>query len=157
MSEQFIIFLSLILSIIIPPLNGMCPSQCICNKKSVHCSEGTLKNIPHFLNPDIDTLDLANNKILKIESGLTFYTELTLVNISRNTLKSLGRNQFMNQDKVMDLDISSNMVSKIGEGAFNGLENLQTLNLKENEIKKLESGVFTGEKNYSIVSHFLLL
>jgi len=144
MEAKSILLLLLVLFTVISLTQCMCPSQCSCNAKSVHCSEGTLKNIPHFLNPDIDTLDLANNNIVKLESGLTFYTELTLVNISRNLLKSLGRNQFMNQNKVIDLDISSNLVSKIRVGAFNGLESLQTLNMKDNKIKKLGNAVFKG-------------
>ena len=136
--------LLLILHIVLLPIHGMCPSQCSCYDKNVHCREGTLKNIPHFLNPDIDTLDLSDNQIVKLESGLSFYTELTLVNLSRNSIQSLGRNQFMNQNKVIDLDISSNLVSKIRAGAFNGLESLNTLNMKDNKIEKLGSAVFTG-------------
>ena len=146
MDERSVLSFLLILSTIFLPIQCMCPSQCNCNDKAVHCSEGTLKNIPHFLNPDIETLDLANNNIIKLESGLTFYTELTLLNISRNSIKSLGRNQFMNQNKVIDLDISSNLVSKIRVGAFDGLESLRTLNVKDNKIEKLGPGVFTGTK-----------
>ena len=144
MKRQCVPSLLLILPIVLLPIHGMCPSQCNCNDKSVRCKEGTLKNVPHFLNPDIDTLDLSDNQIVKLESGLSFYTELTLVNISRNSIQSLGRNQFMNQNKVIDLDISSNWVSKIRAGAFNGLESLHTLNMKDNKIEKLGSAVFTG-------------
>ena len=147
MNHRSILLFFLLLLTSLLPIQCMCPSQCSCNDKSVHCSEGTLKNIPHFLNPDINTLNLANNNISKLESGLTFYTELTLVNISRNSMKSLGRNQFMNQNKVPDLDISINFVSKIRKGAFNGLESLQPLNIKNNKIKKLGSAVFTGILN----------
>ena len=144
MKKQCLPSLLLILPIVLLPIHGMCPSQCNCSDKSVLCSEGTLKNVPHFLNPDIDTLDLSDNTIVKLENGLTFYTELTLVNLSRNSIKSLGRNQFMNQNKVIDLDISSNLVSKIRAGAFNGLESLHTLNIKDNKIEKLGAAVFTG-------------
>ena len=85
-----------------------------------------------------------DHTILKLEHGLTYYTELTLVNLSRNSIHSLGRNQFINQNKVTDLDISSNLLSKIRVGAFNGLESLHTLNMKDNKIEKLGSAVFTG-------------
>ena len=147
MAHQSILQFILILLRALHPIKCICPSQCHCNEKSVYCSEGTLKNIPHFLNPDIVTLDLANNNISKLESGFTFYRELSIVNISRNSIHSLGRNQFMNQNKVTDLDISSNSVSKIRKGAFNGLESLRTLNIKNNKIKKLGSAVFTGILN----------
>ena len=136
MDVQSILLLLLILFTILSPTQCMCPSQCSCNDMSVLCSEGTLKNIPHFLNPNINTLNLANNDIVKLESGFTFYGELSIVNISRNSIHSLGRNQFMNQNKVTDLDISSNLVSKIRKGAFNALESLKTLNIKNNKIKK---------------------
>ena len=129
MDHQSILLCFLILLRALFPIKGMCPSQCHCNDKSVHCSEGTLKNIPHFLNPNINTLNLANNDIVKLESGFTFYGELSIVNISRNSFHSLGRNQIMNQNKVTDLDISSNLESKIRKGAFNGLESLKTLNI----------------------------
>jgi len=147
MKKQCMPSILLILPIVLLPIHGMCPSQCSCNDKSVRCSEGTLKNVPHFLNPDIDTLDLSDNTIVKLENGLSFYTELTLVNLSKNSIKSLGRNQFMNQNKVIDLDISSNLVSKIRAGAFNGLESLNKLNMKDNKIEKLGSAVFTGLVN----------
>ena len=41
---------------------------------------GSLSHVPHFLNPDVELLDVSGNQIVKLESGLTFYTQL--VNVS---------------------------------------------------------------------------
>ena len=69
----------------------------------------------------------------------------------RNNIRSLGRDQFMSQTNLHELDLSSNLVSKIRVGAFNGLESLFHLNLKDNRIERLGSAVFTGGLNIRIM------
>merc|ERR1719391_5635 len=75
---------------------GMCPARCSCSPvtASVSCTSAGLAHVPHFLAPDTTMLDLSDNSIVKLESGLSFYTELMRVNLSSNNLHSLGRNQF---------------------------------------------------------------
>ena len=107
-------------------------------------SVGSLSHIPHFLNPDTQHLIISGNQIIKLESGLTYYSELLTLNMSFNQISSLGMDQFMSQTNLLSLDLSSNLVSKLRVGAFNGLESLTRLNMRENRIERLSSAVFTG-------------
>ena len=50
-----------------------------------------MSHVPHFLNPDTEFLDVSGNQIVKLESGLTYYPDLVSVNMSANSLRSLGR------------------------------------------------------------------
>ena len=104
-------------------------------------------------------MDISGNQIIKLESGLTFYTELLTVNMSANRISSLGRDQFMSQTSLNSLDLSSNLVSKIRVGAFNGLESLTRLDMRDNRIEKLSSAVFTGGEKYlnSNLNYLILL
>ena len=52
---------------------------------------GSLSHVPHFLNPDTEIMDVSGNQIVKLESGLTYYPDLLSVNMSANSLRSLGR------------------------------------------------------------------
>ena len=44
-------------------------------------TQSSLSNKGHVSLPNINTLNLANNDIVKLESGFTFYGELSIVNI----------------------------------------------------------------------------
>ena len=46
-------------------------------------SGGSLSHVPHFLNPDIELLDISDNQIVKLESSLNYYTSLASINFSR--------------------------------------------------------------------------
>ena len=46
-------------------------------------SGGSLSHVPHFLNPDIELLDISDNQIVKLESSLNYYTHLASINFSR--------------------------------------------------------------------------
>jgi len=125
--------------------SGICPKQCMCDSDTVKCGEtGSLNNVPHFLNPSIVHLDLSGNMIVKLEGNIKWYRELKFLNLSENEIRYLGRDQFMEQQKLTTLDISHNMLSKLRSGAFYGLEGLLAMNLQYNEIKKLDPEVFTG-------------
>ena len=105
---------------------------------------GSLSHVPHFLNPDIELLDISDNQIVKLESSLNYYTQLASINFSRNSLRSLGRDQFRSQTGLRDLELSDNLLSKIRVGAFNGLESVVSLNMRNNRIERLNTEVFTG-------------
>jgi len=125
---------------------GMCPARCSCSPltASVSCTSASLAHVPHFLAPDTTMLDLSDNSIVKLESGLSFYTELMRVNLSSNNLHSLGRNQFLSLSQLTILDLSNNRLSKIRQGAFAGLHSLDRLDLRHNSLERLGGEVFTG-------------
>ena len=58
--------------------DGVCPRQCSCNATgpATSCAAANLSVIPLFLNPAIVGLDLACNRLHKLEDGLAFYPRL---------------------------------------------------------------------------------
>ena len=117
-----------LISLCLPELShAHCPTQCSCPATTVRCTGGSLSHVPHFLNPDIEMLDLSDNRISKLEGGFTFYLGLKKLNLSGNSLASLGRGQFSSQTSLAQLDLSHNSLAKLRSGAFAGLAQLSQL------------------------------
>ena len=74
-----LLFLSCVLSFMVPVNGGLCPPGCQCDNKglSTVCPTGDLKHIPHFLNPAIKELKVNGNKITKLEGSLTYYQKVS--------------------------------------------------------------------------------
>lgn len=103
-----------------------CPSRCECNgqERSVACNRRRLASLPE---------------------GIP--TEIRLLDLSKNRLKVLGPEEFLNYPALEDLQLNENIISSIEPGAFSNLFNLRTLGLRDNHLKLIQLGVFTGLTN----------
>ncbi|GAA6218961.1 leucine-rich repeat and immunoglobulin-like domain-containing nogo receptor-interacting protein 1-B [Lates japonicus] len=103
-----------------------CPSRCDCNaqERSVVCHRRRLAALPE---------------------GIP--TETRLLDLSKNRLKTLGPEEFINYPQLEELQMNENTISTIEPGAFSNLMNLRTLGLRSNELKLIQLGVFTGLTN----------
>ncbi|XP_056464245.1 leucine-rich repeat and immunoglobulin-like domain-containing nogo receptor-interacting protein 1-B [Gadus chalcogrammus] len=103
-----------------------CPSRCDCNaqERSVVCHRRRLAGLPE---------------------GIPIETRL--LDISKNRLKSVGPEEFMNYPLLEELQLNENIISSIEPGAFSNLANLRTLGLRNNHLKLIQLGVFTGLNN----------
>lgn len=103
-----------------------CPSRCDCSaqERSVVCHRRKLATFPE---------------------GIP--TEIRLLDLSKNRLKTLGPDEFINYPQLEDLQLNENTISDIEPGAFSNLMNLRTLGLRNNELKLIQLGVFTGLTN----------
>lgn len=103
-----------------------CPSKCDCNgqERSVVCHRRRLAALPE---------------------GIP--TETRLLDLSKNRLKTLGPEEFINYPLLEELQLNENTISSIEPGAFSNLMNLRTLGLRNNELKLIQLGVFTGLTN----------
>ncbi|MED6284581.1 Leucine-rich repeat and immunoglobulin-like domain-containing nogo receptor-interacting protein 1-B, partial [Characodon lateralis] len=103
-----------------------CPSKCDCNgqERSVVCHRRRLAALPE---------------------GIP--TETRLLDLSKNRLKTLGPEEFINYPQLEELQLNENTISSIEPGAFSNLMNLRTLGLRNNELKLIQLGVFTGLTN----------
>ncbi|KAM8876718.1 leucine-rich repeat and immunoglobulin-like domain-containing nogo receptor-interacting protein 1-B [Synchiropus picturatus] len=103
-----------------------CPSRCDCNgqERSVVCHRRRLATLPE---------------------GIP--TETKLLDLSKNRLKILGPEEFINYPLLEELQLNENIISSIEPGAFGNLMNLRTLGLRNNELKLIQLGVFTGLTN----------
>lgn len=103
-----------------------CPSRCECNgqERSVACNRRRLATLPE---------------------GIP--TEIRLLDLSKNRLKVLGPEEFLNYPALEELQLNENIISSIEPGAFSNLFNLRTLGLRDNHLKLIQLGVFTGLTN----------
>ncbi|XP_037104321.1 leucine-rich repeat and immunoglobulin-like domain-containing nogo receptor-interacting protein 1-B [Syngnathus acus] len=103
-----------------------CPSRCDCNaqERSVVCHRRRLATFPE---------------------GIP--TETKLLDLSKNRLKLLGPEEFINYPQLEELQLNENIISSIDPGAFSNLMNLRNLGLRNNQLKLIQLGVFTGLSN----------
>eukprot|EP00095_Tigriopus_kingsejongensis_P003362 snap_masked-scaffold557_size137338-processed-gene-0.1 protein:Tk03362 transcript:snap_masked-scaffold557_size137338-processed-gene-0.1-mRNA-1 annotation:"leucine-rich repeat neuronal protein 2" len=125
---------------------GICPSQCQCNDEllTAICSQGQLKVVPIFLNPQIKSLDASENQIHKLENGLHFYEDLERLDLSRNSFKHIGQGQFVNQAKLQRLNLSNNFLTSLHANSFQGPSALHILDLSHNILTSLPNKTFAG-------------
>lgn len=74
-------------------------------------------------------------------------TETRLLDLSKNRLKALGPEEFINYPQLEELQLNENTISSIEPGAFSNLMNLRILGLRNNQLKLIPLGVFTGMTN----------
>ncbi|XP_029931844.1 leucine-rich repeat and immunoglobulin-like domain-containing nogo receptor-interacting protein 1-B [Myripristis murdjan] len=103
-----------------------CPSRCDCNaqERSVVCHRRRLAALPEGIPIETRILDL-----------------------SKNRLRSLGPEEFINYPQLEELQLNENTISSIEPGVFSNLVNLRTLGLRSNQLKLIQLGVFTGLSN----------
>ena len=94
--------------------------------------------------PNLETLDIADNKISDINFLKTKYewTKLTSLNLSNNTINQINNNTFSRLSNLKNLDLSKNTIWTIDNTSFAWLSNLETLYLNWNNITTLPSNLF---------------
>nr|XP_023021447.1 toll-like receptor 3 [Leptinotarsa decemlineata] len=89
----------------------------------------------------IVNIDLSWNKITKIDFCIA---EFESISISRNRLKSLGKNNCSNSSsRVIYCDLSYNLISDLFPYTFEYVNKLKILNLEHNNISSLPIGIFS--------------
>lgn len=121
-----------------------CPTKCTCDDEKLHvtCGEGNLDVLPIALNPSIERLVIQFNKIKTIDSSVSFYTELTVLDLSANHLLNIPPKTFIYQKKLLELHLNNNKISSVTNQTFFGMSELQVLNLRKNLIDELNSNLF---------------
>lgn len=124
----------------------LCPMRCTCleEKLSVNCKESSLDVVPITLNPGIRELFLSSNLIKSISSSFSFYTHLSILDLSSNQISSLHKKNFQHQRNLQLLILSGNRLTHLTNESFIGLDSLRSLNLAENLLTILTSRTFTG-------------
>ncbi|KAK6619560.1 hypothetical protein RUM43_012317 [Polyplax serrata] len=128
------IFLFLIAS-----ARAICPSKCVCNDKLLKavCENSNLEVVPIQLNPEIETLNLNNNRIGNVHMTFIFYTHLVDLDLSANKIKSLGSKNFEFQMNLVKLNVSHNAITDLHRDSFKGLIKLAVLDLSGNQIEEI--------------------
>ncbi|CAG9563755.1 unnamed protein product [Danaus chrysippus] len=136
-----------------------------------NCIIGTI-NSNTFLGVHIDSLDLSGGKITTIgeEAFSNMGSDLTCLNLSRNSIEIMSKSCFKNLTSLSKLDLSNNdlveididsrdlkmleelylnknKIKKVHNVVFRDLESLLTLDLSENALQELQENYFEGLKN----------
>ncbi|KAM6473004.1 uncharacterized protein PHA67_005986 [Liasis olivaceus] len=74
-------------------------------------------------------------------------TKLVFLDLSQNSIPSLGKNDFKNFNCLQALNISQNKIWKIEDGVFIHTSHLEFLNLTANQLQRLSSSMFDGLMN----------
>lgn len=98
-----------------------CPCRCSAAPLEANCSDGQFAAVPDGLPEDTKRL-----------------------NLTRNQIRTLARQQFHTVPQLLDLDLSDNAMASIEAEAFLGLRDLLTLSLARNSLKILPAGAFAG-------------
>lgn len=117
--------------------NSFCPSKCQCNvdhNLRVSCINAGLEVVPIQLNPDIKYINLTLNQILNVHFTLQFYTQLEVLDLSKNKIDDLGSRNFEAQNQLKTVNLSRNSITHLKKDAFRGLKSLLLLDLSYNQI-----------------------
>lgn len=117
-----------------------CPPSCQCNKTTVICDNGDMKNTEVFLAisdlfyPDLETLAIRGNKFGELEPRNLFgpnitHHRLSRVVLSNNDISMIHAEAFSAIPKVEELDLSMNNVSSVHGDLFKNMDRLKSLEL----------------------------
>lgn len=132
--------------------NDLCPANCHCEDEYLRasCAHASLDIVPIQLNPEIRHLDLSNNRITTLHLAFGFYDSLESLDLSYNTIHTLGIDNFALQQRLLKLNLSNNAIRNITKNALKGLTDLSYLDLSNNNISEINHQSFrhTNEIKY---------
>ena len=112
-----------------------------CNEKNRYFPE--LKEIP----TSTREIYLKNNKIQHLPAEKGYRSEVWIIDVSGNKIKSIEDNQLGRMfPKLSTLDLSRNMIKRLPSNCFINLNKLNNLNLARNWIGYIEESVFDNLK-----------
>ncbi|GIX91296.1 slit 1 protein [Caerostris extrusa] len=132
---------------------GICPSRCVCNDEilRVICDSANLDVVPITLNPELRELRLSSNHIKALRSSLMVYRNLEFLDLSRNQLSILDKENFVALKQLRVLMVNSNMVSSIQNDTFKSLSKLRILHMNENYLQSLPPKGFHYLENLELL------
>nr|XP_010303864.1 PREDICTED: leucine-rich repeat and transmembrane domain-containing protein 1 [Balearica regulorum gibbericeps] len=151
MKGNWLLVLSIIL--LIYAAHG-CPDKCLCYtaSKTADCKNRGFTEIPARLPPEIQILQLQNNRIWRINQNVFTGTPLLkILDLSNNSLSSLAPGTFSFLPHLKELDLSSNSIIRLPETFGNSTGNITLLSLKHNKLQKMERVLLESLPNLKVV------
>ncbi|GBP79688.1 Leucine-rich repeat neuronal protein 2 [Eumeta japonica] len=121
---------------------SLCPARCSCDDRAASCAAAALGIVPIQLNPEATHINLTHNAIDDLLYAFTFYTQLTVLDISYNKIRDLGSKNFELNMEMTHLNASHNLLGRLERDTFIGLKRLLDMNLSDNEISSVHSQTF---------------
>uniref|UniRef100_A0A669E1W4 Slit homolog 3 (Drosophila) n=1 Tax=Oreochromis niloticus TaxID=8128 RepID=A0A669E1W4_ORENI len=134
------------------PASG-CPDVCTCSDGVVRCSNRGLHSLPKGIPKDTTELYLEGNMLTSVPKELANLKQLSLVDLSNNSISALAPYTFNNMTQLATLILSYNQIRCIPVHAFDGLKSLRLLTLHGNDLSTIPEGAFN---HLSSLSHLAL-
>ncbi|KAK7922531.1 hypothetical protein WMY93_009433 [Mugilogobius chulae] len=104
-----------------------CPDACTCSDGVVRCSNRGLHSLPKGIPKDTTELYLEGNMLTSVPKELSSLKQLSLVDLSNNSISMLAPYTFSNMSQLATLILSYNQIRCIPVHAFDGLKSLRLL------------------------------
>ncbi|XP_036403919.1 slit homolog 3 protein [Megalops cyprinoides] len=130
-----------------------CPESCTCSDTVVRCSNRGLRSLPKGIPKDTTELYLEGNLLTSVPKELSSLKQLSLVDLSNNSISSLAPMTFSNMTQLSTLILSYNQIRCIPVHAFDGLKSLRLLTLHGNDLSTIPEGAFS---HLTSLSHLAL-
>ncbi|KAM6924252.1 slit homolog 3 protein [Xenentodon cancila] len=134
------------------PASG-CPDTCTCSDGVVRCSNRGLHSLPKGIPKDTTELYLEGNMLTSVPKELAALKQLSLVDLSNNSISTLASYTFSNMTQLATLILSYNQIRCIPPHAFDGLRSLRLLTLHGNDLSTIPEGAFN---HLTSLSHLAL-
>ncbi|XP_011609228.2 slit homolog 3 protein isoform X1 [Takifugu rubripes] len=134
------------------PASG-CPDACTCSDSVVRCSNRGLHSLPKGIPKDTTELYLEGNMLTSVPKELSGLKQLSLVDLSNNSISTLAPFTFSNMTQLATLILSYNQIRCIPVHAFDGLKALRLLTLHGNDLSTIPEGAFN---HLTSLSHLAL-
>lgn len=121
--------------------------SCVVKNRSADCSHLSLNEIPQTLPPNISTLDMSHNRLVRIaHEWLILYPELMHLDVSFNSISKLDEKMCETVPLLQMLNLEKNQLLKPKTEDLSRCTNLQWLSMASNKLK-LNGEPFAGLKN----------
>ncbi|KAJ8282146.1 hypothetical protein COCON_G00046650 [Conger conger] len=130
-----------------------CPESCTCSDTVVRCSNRALRTLPKGIPKDTTELYLEGNQLSSVPKELSGLKQLSLVDLSNNSISFLAPLTFNNMTQLSTLILSYNQIRCIPVHAFDGLKSLRLLTLHGNDLSTIPEGAFN---HLTSLSHLAL-
>ncbi|NXR18156.1 LRTM1 protein, partial [Cinclus mexicanus] len=132
-----------------------CPDKCLCYtaSKTADCKNRGFTEIPARLPPEIQILQLQNNRIWRInQNAFTATPLLKILDLSNNSLSSVAPGAFQKLRYLQVLNLTRNMIHYIENTTFSFLPHLKELDLSSNSIIRLPETFGNSTGNITLLS-----
>uniref|UniRef100_A0A8C5FJ55 Slit homolog 3 (Drosophila) n=1 Tax=Gadus morhua TaxID=8049 RepID=A0A8C5FJ55_GADMO len=133
--------------------SSRCPDVCTCADGVVRCSNRALRTLPRDIPKDTTELYLEGNMLTSVPRELTSLKQLSLVDLSNNSISTVVPFTFANMTQLATLILSYNQIRCIPVQAFDGLTSLRLLTLHGNDLSTIPEGAFS---HLTSLSHLAL-
>ncbi|NXU47182.1 LRTM1 protein, partial [Turnix velox] len=132
-----------------------CPNKCLCYtaSKTADCKNRGFTEIPAHLPPEIQILQLQNNRIWRInQNSFTGTPLLKILDLSNNSISSLAPGAFQKLRYLQVLNLTRNVIHYIENKTFSFLPHLKELDLSSNSIIRLPENFGNSTGNITLLS-----